>query len=71
MTLAFGYYDEWEVVTRKEQWGGPDFRANALGHSRYKCMHCKLGYFRVVSTLEHDEKCPECDYFVFVRRVVK
>lgn len=64
-------FDEHEVVVRKEQWSGPDFRCKALGHYRYQCGKCKLGYFRAKNALDHDDACPECKYRIFVSRVIR
>lgn len=38
-----------------------------LGHQRFRCGHCRKGYFNVYTESRHDEVCPECSYRVVVR----
>lgn len=40
-----------------------------LGHSRFRCGNCKIGYFNVVTDSKHDDECPECKHRVVVRWV--
>lgn len=62
-------FDEYEVTVSKGAWSGDEKRCKALGHRRYQCGACKLGYFNVKSSYDHDDECPECKLRVNVRRV--
>lgn len=53
--------DKWASVLEQKQ-------CRWLGHSSYKCAACKLGYLKVKTLDEHDEKCADCGVFVFVAR---
>jgi hypothetical protein len=59
---------KFRVVVRKDQWFGPDIPCDWLGHDIYKCGHCDIGYPRVKSEMDYDDRCPECGLYVMTVR---
>ena len=54
-------------VVKKWSHDEPKLKCAWLGHTRFKCAHCKLGYFNVYTENRYDEECPECKYEVVLR----
>lgn len=62
-----GLNDYGIYVIQPFDYSDPKIKCRWLGHFRFKCGHCKQGYFNVHTESNHDSECPGCKYRVVVR----
>lgn len=66
MSKKFGM-NQYAVYVVKDYYDEPGKKCSWIGHNRFKCGNCKLGYFDVTDDLIYTDLCPECKYRVIVR----
>ena len=67
LNVKWGLNDYAVFVIERYSYEEPKIKCTWLGHHRFRCDHCRKGYFNVYTENRHDEECPECKYRVVIR----